>query len=357
MRNYREEIEIALEGGAPDYVPFTYYDMLFPQGFDTASLQSQGMAMCARRYLYTMARPNVDVQEVIESDGAIRTIYGTPVGTLTTLHWPSPIVYATPLGMSGGRVMGRAPLEHLIKTRDDYRVAEFMVRDTHYEPDYDTYLAHCERTGDSGITIASASYTPLEDIQIMWVGQQQFGYEIADNEDALMGLYEALARSHQRMYEIVAEGPAKYVMHGGNIVPVMMGPDRIRDYILPCWQAFADRLHENGKKLGAHLDADNRLILDLVADSALDYVEAFTPPPDCGVSVAEAREAWPDKVLWVNFPSSVHLASEARIRETTRSILAEAGDRKGFLMGVTEDVPTDRIEPSVSAILDVIRDS
>ena len=39
------------------------------------------------------------------------------------------------------------------------------------------------------------------------------------------------------------------------------------------------------------------------------------------------------------------------------NILAEAGDRRGFLMGVTEDVPTERIEPSVAAILDVIRAS
>ena len=355
MRNYREEIEVALAGGAPDHVPFTFYDFLFPLGFDTAFLQSQGMAICARRHAYRKIMPNVDEREVTEPDGTIRTIYETPVGTLTALHQPSPIAYATPLGLGGRRPPGRAPLEHPIKTRDDYRVAEFMVRDSHYEPDYDTYLAHQERIGDSGITTASTCYTPLLDIQVMWVGQEQFCYELADNEDAVMDLYDALVQSHQGMYEVLAESPAQYVLYGGNIVPVMLGPHRIRDYVVPCWQALADRLHEKGKKLGSHLDADNRLILDLVAESPLDFIEAFTPPPDCGVSVTEARERWPDKVLWINFPSSVHLATEDRIQQTTRDILAQAGDRRGFLMGVTEDVPTERIEPSVSAILDVIR--
>jgi len=48
MRNHREEIECALAGGAPDCVPFTFYDHIFPPGFDPAPLQAKGMAICAR---------------------------------------------------------------------------------------------------------------------------------------------------------------------------------------------------------------------------------------------------------------------------------------------------------------------
>ena len=354
MRNYREEIEIALAGGTPDHVPFTYYDLLFPESFDPACLQSKGMAICARRYTFRKIVRDVDVREVVEPGGRIRTIYDTPVGTLSSLHRASPIAYRVPEGMNDPPAVGRAPLEHPIKTRDDYRVAEFIVRHTDYQPDYDVFQTQQEKVGDSGIMVAIMGYTPLIDIQVKWVGQQQFCYEVADNEDALMDLYHVLVRNHERLHQVVADSPAKYVAYGGNIVPQMVGPGRIRDYILPCWQALADRLHEKNKKLGSHLDADNRLIMDLVAESPLDFVEAFTPPPDCSVSVAEARAAWPDKALWINFPSSVHLASEDTIRQTTRSILEEAGDRKCFLMGVTEDIPPDRIETSVGAILDVI---
>ena len=342
MRNHREEIELALAGGAPDCVPFTFYDRLFPEGFDPAFLQSKGMALCARRTVYRKVTPNVKVREVKESDGNVRTIYETPVGTLTSLYRPA--------------ALAMTPLERPIKTRDDYRVAKFIVEDARYEPDYDTFLAECARIGNAGKVIAETCYEPLLDVEITWLGQERFCYEVADNIDAVMELHEALAENHKKMYEVVADSPADYVLYGGNVVPEILGPDRVRDYVCPCWNAFADRLHERGKKIGVHLDANNRLILDVVRKSKLDFVEAFTPPPNCNVSVAEARAAWPEKRLWTNFPSSVHIESEATIREATQEIVRQAGDRKGFLMGVTEDIPREHIERSVTVILDTLKE-
>ncbi len=59
MRNYQEEIDIALNGGAPDFIPFSFYDMLFPKQFDPAPLQAKGMAICARRDVFRKITPNV----------------------------------------------------------------------------------------------------------------------------------------------------------------------------------------------------------------------------------------------------------------------------------------------------------
>ncbi len=340
MRNLRKEIEVALAGGAPDNVPFTFYDLLLPPGFDRTPLQKMGMAICARRNVFRKVMPNVKVERLGLSDGTIQTHYRTPVGSLDRLDKRAET--------------GTAPLAHPIKKREDYVVAEFIVRDTRYEPNYEGFLAGREEIGDSGITIGHTGYAPLLDIQLNWVGQERFCYELVDNEDALMGLHDALVESHKPMYDVVANGPADHILYGGNIVPEMIGPDRIREHVLPCWQAFADRLHAKDKNLGVHLDADNRLILDLVRESPLDFIEAFTPPPDCSVSVAEARTSWPGKRLWINFPSSVHLQSDEAIRQATRDILEQAGDRKGFLIGITEDIPPEHIERSVSAILEVL---
>jgi hypothetical protein len=60
--------------------------------------------------------------------------------------------------------------------------------------------------------------------------------------------------------------------------------------------------------------------------------------------------------LWINFPSSVHLQSGEIIREATLEIVRQAGDRRGFLMGVTEDVPEQHIERSVTVILDTLKE-
>jgi hypothetical protein len=95
---------------------------------------------------------------------------------------------------------------------------------------------------------------------------------------------------------------------------------------------------------------------DVVAGSALDYIEAFTPAPDTDLSLAEARAAWPDKVLWINFPSSAHLAPLPAIEEKTRQLLREAGDGRGFLMGITEDVPEERWRGNFLAISRVLNE-
>jgi hypothetical protein len=321
-------------------MPFTFYDVLFPRGFDPAPLQAKGMAICARRAVYRKVTPNVKVREVKESDGGVRTIYETPVGILTSLYRPA--------------ALAMTPVEHPIKSRDDYRAACFIVKDARYQPDYDTFLAACATIGNTGKVIAETCYEPLLDVEITWLGQERFCYDVADNLDAVMELEAALAENHKKMYDVVAASPADYVLYGGNVVPEMLGPQRVRDEVCPCWNAFADRLHERGKKIGVHLDANNRLILDVVRNSKLDFVEAFTPPPDCNVSVAEARLAWPGKSLWINFPSSVHVQSEDTIRSTTLNLVREAGDRRGFLMGVTEDVPREDIERSVTVILDTL---
>lgn len=342
-RNFREEIELALAGERPDRVPFTFYDGLWPAEVDIAPLQAKGLGICARRGVHRAIRPNVTVKTVTEPDNSLRTMYETPRGTLTALH-----------RRGGYGVM--APVEHPVKTRDDYAILEFIIDDTHYEPDYDYFLAEKERIGDSGATIGSTGYSPLLEIQVTWVGQERFCYEINDNEDALMAAYDRLARKQREMYEVVARGPAEHVLYCGNLVPEMIGLELVRDYVFPCYNAFADLLHEHGRKMGVHLDANNNLIMELVRDASFDLVEAFTPPPTCNVSVAAARSSWPGKCLWINFPSSLHIAPSDQIRAAAREIVEEAGDRKGFLIGVTEDVPTEHVERSVSAILDALSD-
>ncbi len=180
--NFRRDIETALAGGAPERVPFSLYDALYPPGFDPRALQAKGMAVAARRGVFKKVRPNVRERTATEASGAVRTWFETPVGTLTELRQRAEV--------------GLAYREHLIKTRDDYRAAEFLVRDTRYEPDYERFKAEQRKLGDAGLVIGNSWVSPLLDLQTHWIGQEQFCYELADHLDALMGLYD-LMRKHR----------------------------------------------------------------------------------------------------------------------------------------------------------------
>jgi len=102
--------------------------------------------------------------------------------------------------------------------------------------------------------------------------------------------------------------------------------------------------------------ANNKMLAPLVAQSGLDYIEAFTPPPDCDLSVGEAMRVWPGKIIWINFPSSVHLQGAEEIDQAAIEILDQArpfGNR--LIFGATEDVPEDHWRESYAAIMRTLR--
>jgi hypothetical protein len=68
------------------------------------------------------------------------------------------------------------------------------------------------------------------------------------------------------------------------------------------------------------------------------------------MSLAQALVAWPDKALWINFPSSLHLATEAKIEETTRQFVRDAAPGNRLIIGITEDIPQDRWQGNMLAI-------
>jgi hypothetical protein len=199
-------------------------------------------------------------------------------------------------------------------------------------------------------------YSPLQAIIYNIVGVETFCFEWAERRAEVLQLYEALWEKDRRCYEVAAASPHSVVQYCGNVSPEIVGRERFAEYILPCYEEFAEVLHRHNKQLLVHLDANCRLLGDLIAGSGIDIVEAYTPAPDTDLTLAEARALWPDKVLWINFPSSVHLSSDEVVYETTRQLIAENGGDPKFLIGITEDVPEHRWQGSFQAIARAIHD-
>ena len=70
------------------------------------------------------------------------------------------------------------------------------------------------------------------------------------------------------------------------------------------------------------------------------------------MTLGEARAAWPDKVLWLNFPSSVHLKPDEQVKRATIDMLNEVSSCRGIIVGITEDMPPERWRGSCQAIMD-----
>jgi hypothetical protein len=354
----RQRVEAALFGGNPDMVPFTVYESHLPTCEAERRLRNDGLCIVQRcPSACKVSCPNVAEEQVhfTGDDGyeRVRTILRPPSGTLTTVGRLAPPGTAQ-LDLAMPRTTWRE--EYVFKGPEDYEALEFVIRDREYAPNYEEFSAQMEMMGDDAIMRASIGYSPLQEIIYVLMGLERFALEWADRRDSVMRLYDALTDDRRKTYPLVAESPALIANYGGNVCPEVVGRDRFERFILPHYDEAAEILHRQGKLLGVHFDANAQLLAPGIARSKIDYVEAFTPAPGSDMTLQEARTIWPDKILWINYPSPVHVEPITVIEETTRQLLRQAAPGDRLLVGITEDVSGDRWRDNFAAILRVLRE-
>jgi hypothetical protein len=349
----RERVLAVLHGEKVDKVPFTAYSGMVPQCAVERRLRNEGLCMvyggvpavkierpnCPERLNYYTVNGRLQYRVEIDTPGGMITIIKEPAGFTT---WT---------------------LIHMFKGPEDYKKLMAFTKDIVYVPNYDAYVNAEKRMGDDLIFRGNVGESPLHQIMIEWMGVETFSMEWAERRDEILALEKVMADKLRELFPLLADAPITHANYGGNEVPEVMGPPRYEKHCLPLMQECSEVLHKKGKLLGSHMDGNNKAWKDKIAVSGMDYVEAFTPAPDTDMSLAEALAAWPDKVLWINFPSSVHLASANEIRKKTRELLDAAADdarkcgRNRLIIGLTENVPEDRWQESLIAISEVINKS
>lgn len=339
----RQVVEQVLRGGESAVVPFTIYENMIPQCAAERALRNRGMCIVKRDVpVYRVRRPHVKVMQHSYEDEArqmVRTDYETPLGTLSTL----------------GQAAGFTTWWHerMWKSPADYKALLFLIQDEVYEPTYDLLAREQEAFGGDAIFRAALGLEPLQAlISGTLMGMQDFCLEWMDRRDEILKLYAALVEQRRKLYPIVARSPVLHVNYGGNVVPRVIGRETFERYYLPHYHEAAEAMHRHGKWIGCHFDDNNRLIADLIARADLDYIEAFTPAPGSDMTLGEARAAWPEKVLWLNFPSAVHMQSDEEVRRATVALLEELPSCRGIIMGITENMPPERWQGSCGAIMD-----
>lgn len=349
--NCAEKIEAVFNGEFVDIVPFALKGWRVPRNDEMMkTLLKEGMGIIDSAGVYSSVSPNVRHEsETFEKDGMTyhRTIIKTPRGNLsyTSKRIASPQVESTAWRD-----------EMMFKSPEDYDAIEFMMRDRRYLPSYEGFLKAQEKSNGQAFFKTGAPGSPIHDIMYQIMGLETFSIEWAERRERVIALHDAMAENEREIYHIVAKSPAKAVQCGGNYSPEVLGKERFMDFILPHWESVAAIFHEEGKMLGCHLDANNKLWAKEVGESGLDWIEAFTPAPDTDMSVAEARKMWSGKVFFINFPSSVHIRKASVIEETTKQILKESAPGDRFIVGITENVPENRWRESFYTILKTINE-
>jgi hypothetical protein len=340
---HRQRILAALHGEPTDHVPFTIYEWKIPWGYDKRKLIERGLGMLRRFAGWRAEYPHCEWRmQTYYQDGVKyeREFWRTPKGEVTALFMPDQTCNV------------RKQVEFWIKGEADYEPLIYWALDAVLSPAYEEIKAGNEDLGDDGLVFVWAGYSPLQQIILQLAGIEQFCFELADRPEWVWALYDALLERDRRKYPIIAAAPVEVIQCCANPIAQVLGHKLFIEKVLPCLDECAALIHAAGKFQSIHVDGDNALWAKDLASSSVDIIEAFTPAPDTDMTLVQGCDVFHDKIVWANFPSSLHLASAEAIRAATVELLRSAASHPRFLLGITEDVPTSRWRISLSAIMD-----
>jgi hypothetical protein len=349
-----ERMQAVLHHKTPDRLPFFHVDHHLPRGEKERTARDRGMGIICHRPCYLESLSNVEVVMRPGRDGFARE-YVTPIGTLS-----EKLVHGPGYGLAGydrdwrGIVPRRK--EFLVKKPEDYKVLECIVENVHYEPYYYPIEDQMERIGGDGIVVADLPYEPMERLLIEWVEWRRFYTDLRKHTSLLEGICSILQdRYEKELFPIAANSPSEVIRYSGNLDSFLVSPPMFEQYYAPSYAKCAEIMHGNDKLLNVHMDGRLRLLSKSIAESRVDIVEAFTPPPMGDLPMDEALRLWSNKIVWVNLPSSISTLMGPSPYSMKRYLvelleLMIPGERVAIVASTENRVPEENLEAMVEVM-------
>lgn len=340
--NYRERILAASRGQRADKLPFFHYWRHCQTGRAERECRDRGMGICWLRVPYAERLHGVDVEEkraMVKGRAVVRRTYSTPVGSVYedefreagSGHWKGTRSWK-----------GHQPwvADRLLKGPADYKVMKYIVEHTEYVADYFGVEQAMEWLGDDGFVLDQLPHSPMQMLMIFWLGSEEgrFFYHFADYPDLVEELYQAVSKAREPLYEeIAAKSPAPVSWCGDNIDGVLANPRLFERYFMPEYEKQAAPLHRAGKLMACHMDGRLKNLKEMIGRTPIDIIEAIHPPPMGDLSIREALAAWPEKILWIGFPSDVYLQGPEATERSALEMLREVGSGERVVIAASTE--------------------
>jgi hypothetical protein len=322
-----ESLDIGHHMVIPDY-----RDALFPESEASRSL---GLYQC-NSICY---RIDFDVERSIEIEGSdVVTRYQTPKGTITTR-----VRYDEEMRREG--VTLSLVREHAIKDIGDFEAAGYIFEHAAVTPCYENFNRKNEEIGDRGViaafstTSASGMHFILQELMPL----DKFFLATYDYPQELSTLSAQIETLLDRIFDIVAQSPARVLLLGVNFDSMITYPPFFEKYIAPSLKEKSERLHRAGKYLLCHTDGENRGLLDLYVKSGIDVADSYCPAPMTKTTLKEARETFGDRVtIWGGIPSVAFLEDSMSEHDFDRYLdmtMDSIGDGKRMIIAIADSTP------------------
>jgi len=321
----RKRLLSALDGEPVIQPVYAVYDWFVQnRRIDWTRLFDRGLGQINHVVMADVKRPNVEIHESSSRVGdAIRK----------DVRW------VTDVGELHEWYLGEWRQEHLVKTPDDYRILQHALEGSNFTLNTQAFAASEAALGDAGMTLGHLWRTPLQEIQIDYVGLEEFSFHLADEEPELLELLEYMTFLKCEEARVAASHPAKFIKLWENLSIQTMGPANYRKFILPVYDALLAIFQPLGKRIMVHYDGSLKEIASDFARYPID-IDSVTPPPEGNMTIPECRAAWPDKFFWLHPSLSCFQMPEQQMLNYIAEMIRDAGPQRYCLM-ISEDVPPE----------------
>ena len=344
----RDRILAVIKGEEVDRVPFVQYDNLAAPNtevWDHVGRSEMGILRwtCPYRVEYPNCRTYTEETELDGQRGR-RTVIETPAGSLTEESYLEPT-----FGTAARR-------SHYVESPDDYAALLAYFEDAVVVGDREPFDRAVEELGDDGLPLVRVDRTPFQQLWIQWTGISNLAIHLVDCPDRVLPVIDALGLQQSKVFDVVCNLPLDFVDFPDNITAPVIGEEYFLTYCIPFYNELAERLADKDVPVFVHMDGDLKPLWQAISGSAVAGIDSLSPPPDNDTSVGDAVSLWPGMRIWVNFPSSVHIASEDRVYKQASEIMDQGGHTGRLQIQISENVPPYAWRTSYPQIVKAIHD-
>lgn len=347
MDSIRERLNNALAGQQVTHPVYVVYDLFCNRwDLDWEMLFGLGLGRINHANLLEHEFPNLEIRETREEkDG----------------HIHRDVTWVTDKGELHEWYIDFWRQEYFVKKPEDYLILAQAFSDVKVTATDNYFVAAELELGDKGITfgqlgdIPAKSRSPFQRAQVDFAGLEQFSIDAITEQPELMELLEVLTELKLYEFREAVNTKAPIIKLWDNLSIETMGPRLFRKHLVPFYEKVFEILEGTDKKLITHYDGKLKCIAEDIAKLPIDGIDSLTPPPEGDMTIAETRQAWPDKFFWLHPTLSWFCLPLEELKNNVRQMVQDAGPTR-FCLEISEDCPPNW-DKTIPAVLEALNDS
>ena len=331
------------------------YTRYLPRGEMERKARNSGLGIIAYVPLTSQIGPpwhmlDGFLSEVRGADLSVRYFYRN--GALyeqRTYHTPAGELSAE-IGKSAGKGSEHIA-KYYIQQPEDYRVMEYIVRNTVLSPNTGLFRRTSHELGGDGVVMGRMDRTPYQKLLIELAGAERFLMDLSDESEAVGELIETMGRRYREQVDMAMDSDAEIIWIPDNVTADMTPPASYEKYLMPHYQYCVKCARQAGKLVVAHYDGKIRPLSQYINDIGFNAIESVSDPSIGGdLTFAEAVKAFPGKAILPNFPSNLSHSPEGTIRDYITN-LKEQAHGIPLMLQISEDLADDSYDKVIPVIL------